>query len=167
MTNRWKNDDEYIELVKDLLVLEEVKALEDFTYHIYSNRLEHSLSVSYRSFRWAKRFNLDHKAIARAGLLHDLFYYYPKDYQVIPNGKGHLRDHPSIACSNAEKIVQLNDLEKDIILKHMFGFTLAVPDYPESLIVSLVDKQCAILEFIIPTAKIVRDKVRFRNVTTS
>ena len=38
--------------------------------------------------------------------------------------------HPRVALRNAEKLTPLNK-EKDIILKHMFGATLAVPRYPD------------------------------------
>lgn len=54
--------------------------------------------------------------------------------------------HPRIAVKNAEKITELSDLERDIILKHMWGATIAPPKYKESYIVTLVDKYCAIKE---------------------
>lgn len=41
-------------------------------------------------------------------------------------------------------------MEKDIILKHMFGATLALPKYKESLLVSLVDDYEAEHEFFSP-----------------
>lgn len=41
-------------------------------------------------------------------------------------------------------------MEKDIILKHMFGATLALPKYRESLLVSLVDDYEAEHEFFGP-----------------
>ena len=41
-------------------------------------------------------------------------------------------------------------MEKDIILKHMFGATLALPKYRESLLVSLVDNYEAEREFFAP-----------------
>lgn len=145
MTLSWQNDSEYLAIVEDLLEEVDVKRLESFVHHKVTNRLAHSLSVSYRSYRWAKRFRLDTRAIARAGLLHDLFFYEGHDKHEV-GGKGHNYEHPRIALNNALKITELSDKEQDIIVKHMFGATLAAPKYTESLIVSLIDKQCSIYE---------------------
>ncbi|GAF39678.1 HD family hydrolase [Agrilactobacillus composti DSM 18527 = JCM 14202] len=71
----WQNDSEYVALVSDLLQRDEVLKLAEFTQHYYSNRLEHSIHVSYRSYLLGKKLNLNTRALARAGLLHDLFYY--------------------------------------------------------------------------------------------
>lgn len=55
--------------------------------------------------------------------------------------------HPRVALRNAEKLTVLNDKEKDIILKHMWGATIARPKYFESSIVSFVDDEQAITEY--------------------
>lgn len=141
----WQNDVEYMTLIEDLIELEEVQCLKNYVHHLVTDRLSHSLSVSYRSYRWAKRFNLNARAIARAGLLHDLFYYDSADKHQV-GGKGHNWEHPRIALQNALKITEISDLEQDIIVKHMFGATRELPKYPESYIVTLMDKQAAIFE---------------------
>ena len=41
----------------------------------------------------------------------------------------------------------LNDMEKDIIVKHMWPLTIVPPKFKESYIVTLVDKYCATKEF--------------------
>ena len=146
MTMKWQQDQEFLDIVTDLLDHDDVKKLEDFVHHKVTNRLAHSLSVSYRSFRWARRLGLNKRAIARAGLLHDLFFYDSVDRDSV-GGKGHYYEHPRIAIKNAEKITELPDLERDIILKHMFGTTFDVPKYAESWIVTLMDKQSAIYEW--------------------
>lgn len=145
MALNWEKDVEYLSLIEDLLYTEEVQQLEIFVHHKVTNRLAHSISVSYRSYLWAKRLNLDTRAIARAGLLHDLFFYEGEDKHLI-GGKGHNWEHPRIALQNALKLTELSDKEQDIIVKHMFGVTVALPKYWESLIVSLMDKQSAICE---------------------
>ncbi|MBK0348737.1 HD domain-containing protein [Aerococcaceae bacterium zg-ZJ1578] len=145
MSKDWKQNQEYIDLIADLLETNEVQRLETFVHHKVTNRLAHSISVSYRSYLWAKRLNLDTRAVARAGLLHDLFFYEGANKHLI-GGKGHNWEHPRIALKNALKLTELTDLEQDIIVKHMFGATLSPPKYPESLIVSLMDKQSAISE---------------------
>lgn len=54
MTEKWQADAEYMSYVQDLLETEEVKKLAKFTQHMNSTRLEHSISVSYNSFKLAK-----------------------------------------------------------------------------------------------------------------
>lgn len=145
----WQNDQDYLELVADLLVKPEVQRLADFTQHHYSNRLEHSIRVSYTSYLIAKRLHLDVRSTARAGLLHDLFYY---DWRTTKFDLGtHAYVHPRIALHNAEHLTQLNEKERDIIIKHMWGATLALPRYAESYIVSLVDDYAASAEVTHPS----------------
>lgn len=152
----WHNDTVYLSYVQDLLNTEEVKRLKSFKQHIHSNRLEHSISVSYYSYLWAKKWHLNEKAVARAGLLHDLFYY---DWRNTKFDEGtHAYMHPRIACKNAEQITTLSKLEKDIIIKHMWGATMALPRYKESYIVTCVDKYCAVKESMIPFTKQVKSK---------
>ncbi|MBD3949540.1 HD domain-containing protein [Tuanshanicoccus lijuaniae] len=153
MDKKWREDQEYIDLIADLLETDEVQRLESFVHHKVTNRLAHSISVSYRSYLWAKRLNLDTRAVARAGLLHDLFFYEGVDKHLV-GGKGHNWEHPRIALENALKLTELSDLEQDIIVKHMFGATIALPKYKESFIVSLMDKQSAISELWVGAANL-------------
>ena len=144
--NAWKYDSEYLSLVSDLLARKEVQKLDNYTQHHNGTRLQHCIEVSYRSYLIAKKFNLDYKSTARAGLLHDLFYY---DWRVTKFDLGsHAFIHPRVALRNAEKITDLNDKEKDIILKHMWGATIARPKYMESSIVSFVDDYLAVEEYV-------------------
>ena len=154
--NEWRQYGEYVALISDLLEQPAVQKLANYTQHHHSNRLQHSIAVSYDSYRLAKRFHLDYRATARAGLLHDLFYY---DWRTTKFDLGtHAFIHPRVALRNAEKLTSLSAKEKDIILKHMFGATVAVPRYWESLIVSLVDDYEAEHEFFGP----VRARLRAR-----
>lgn len=147
-TTEWRQDSEYVALVSDLLAMPEVQKLADYTQHHHSNRLDHSISVSYNSYLIAKKHGLNTRATARAGLLHDLFYY---DWRTTKFNLGsHAFIHPRVALRNAEKLTELTPMEKDIILKHMWGATSALPKYRESFIVSLVDDYEAINEFFGP-----------------
>lgn len=145
MTLKWQQDTEYLELIEDLINHEDVQKLDSLVHHKVTTRLAHSISVSYSSFCWARRLKLDTRAIARAGLLHDLFFYEAETKHEV-GGKGHNYEHPRIALENALKITTLSDLEQDIILKHMCGSTFDIPKYAESVVVTLMDKQCAIQE---------------------
>ena len=69
----WEQDEEYVEIVADLLENEKLQKLDDITHHHYTTRLQHSIFVSYVSYRIAKRMNLNARSVARAGLLHDFF----------------------------------------------------------------------------------------------
>ena len=160
--NEWRTDSEYVSIVSDLLAQPAVQKLAQYTQHHHSNRLQHSIAVSFDSYRIAKRMHLDYRSVARAGLLHDLFYY---DWRTTKFDLGtHAFIHPRVALRNAEKLTKLNAMEKDIILKHMFGATLALPKYRESWIVSLVDDFEAEYEFFTPfRAKLAR-KIRKRRM---
>lgn len=158
MTEKWREDQEYMSYVGELLERKEVQKLADFKQHRNSTRLDHSISVSYNSYLLAKKWNGDPRATARAGLLHDLFYY---DWRTTKFDAGsHAYMHPRIACKNAAEITELSDVEKDIIIKHMWGATIAPPKYKESYIVTLVDKYCAIAEASEPTMATLRQKWR-------
>ncbi|WP_203648673.1 HD domain-containing protein [Secundilactobacillus yichangensis] len=149
--NDWRQDSEYVALVGDLLAKPEVQKLANYTQHHHSNRLDHSISVSYDSYLIAKKHHLNVRATARAGLLHDLFYY---DWRTTKFNLGsHAFIHPRVALRNAEKLTELSPMEKDIILKHMWGATAALPKYRESVIVSLVDDKEAVEEFLSPMRK--------------
>lgn len=145
MGKYWGEDEAYVSLISDLLDRPEVQRLHEYEQHHATTRLDHSLSVSYLSYTIGCKLGLDVRAIARAGLLHDMFYY---DWRTTKFDEGsHAYIHPRIAVKNAEKITELSKLEKDIILKHMWGATLAIPRYRESYVVTMVDKYCAIVEF--------------------
>lgn len=156
MTEKWREDEEYMSYVEDLLETEAVKKLANYTQHVHSTRLEHSISVSYYSYLLAKKWGGNAKATARAGLLHDLFYY---DWRTTKFDEGtHAYIHPRIAVKNAEKITELSDLERDIILKHMWGATIAPPKYKEGYIVTFVDKYCAVKEAAQPISASMRKR---------
>ncbi|MDE1549251.1 HD domain-containing protein [Jeotgalibaca caeni] len=156
---KWQQDEEFLSCIADLLEKEEVQQLKTITHHYNSTRLDHSISVAYRSFCIGRRLKCDTRAIARAGLLHDLFYY---DWRTTKFDEGtHAYMHPRIACANAEKLTELSELEKDIIIKHMWGATIAPPKYKESFIVTLVDKYCACDEAMMPA--LARHKGKFQS----
>ena len=134
--------------MKDLLSEPCVQHLQDYVQHHHSDRLTHSIHVSYHSYLLAKKFGLNYRAAARGGLLHDLFYY---DWRKTKFNLGtHAYMHPRIALHNARRITDLSPKEEDIIVKHMFGCTLNRPKYAESYIVSFIDDYEAIADFFHP-----------------
>ena len=138
-------NEEFKNIVKDIIENDTVQSLRFYKHHYGSNRYEHSLSVSYLSYKICKFLGLDHISAARGGLLHDLFLYDCNNPETRP--KNHIKKHPKVSLENAQKLFILNDLEKDIILKHMWPITFSVPKYLESYVVTFVDKYCAIIEW--------------------
>ena len=103
------------------------------------------LEASYYCYKICKKFNLDYQSAARAAMLHDLFLYDWRVRQLDRKGF-HAFTHPKCAYENALKICELNNLQKDMIIKHMWPITLKLPKYKESYILTLVDKYCALTE---------------------
>ena len=138
-------NEEFKNIIKDIVSNETVQNLRIYKHHYGSNRYEHSISVAYYSYKICKFLGLDHVSVARAGLLHDLFLYDCENPETRP--KNHIKEHPKTALTNAQNLFTLNDLEKDIILNHMWPVTFSVPKYLETFIVTFVDKYCALKEW--------------------
>ena len=137
---------EFYSCVKDLIENKKLLELKNFTQHIKTSRLQHSINVAYYSFAICKFFGLDYKSAARAGLLHD-FYLYDWRKNKQPEGY-HAKAHPIVALRNAKSITKLNKIEENSIIRHMWPLTLIPPKYLESIIVSISDKYCACFEII-------------------
>ena len=141
-----KYNNDFLMIINDILLNENVQSLKNFKHHYGSTRFEHCLSVSYYSYCICKFLGLDYISAARAGLLHDLFFYDCESNVTRP--ERHLTSHPKIALENAKKLFYLNKKECDIILKHMWPITLCPPKYLESFIITFVDKYCALVEWL-------------------
>ena len=138
-------DKYFINIISDMIENNTVKQMNDFKQHYETTCFEHCLVASYYCYVLCKKFNLDYISCSRAAMVHDLFLY---DWRKRQNGrKGlHAFTHPQTAYDNASKLFDLNEKEKDIIVKHMWPVTLALPKYKESYILTLVDKYCALNE---------------------
>lgn len=138
-------DKEYMNIVNDLIINDMVLKMNLYRQHFNVSCFDHCLYVSYNSYLICKKYHLDYKSVARAGLLHDLFLY---DWRKRENGrKGlHAFTHGKTALENALKITNLNNREKDIIKNHMWPVTLKVPKYKETFVITYVDKRIAIAE---------------------
>lgn len=145
----WESDlEEFGSLVQDLLETEAVQSMAQWLHHGKVSCLDHTVAVAFVSFRWAKRLGLDKEAVARAGLLHDLYLYHKRDKSKHPGLQS--VDHPKIAVVNARKITSLTEKEENIILAHMWpfaGFGGAIPKSPEAHLVNLADTILAAGEF--------------------
>jgi len=147
--NVWLEDDSdksaaFKECVADLLENDLVKQLDMFKQHCNTSRLQHCINVSYYSYRICKMLRLDFVSAARAGILHDLFLY---DWRETCTKLIHTKEHPKEALKNAMEITNINHVEADAIVRHMFPFC-AFPKFKESYVVSIADKYCATVEVV-------------------
>lgn len=139
-------DYEFIHIVNDILENEEFSKTKDIKHHGLS-RYDHSLRVSYYSYKVAKSLHLDYRKAARGGLLHDFFLEDYKDKKIKGKVKN-LVNHPKKAVENSKKYFNISEIEEDIIRTHMFPVSLKVPRYLESWFVVLIDDISAIYETI-------------------
>lgn len=141
-------DKEFMVLIFDLINHDKVQEMKQYRQHFNINCFDHCLFVSYNTYLICKKLHLDYVSAARAGMLHDLFLY---NWRKRENGrKGHHAfTHGLVAYQNACQFLDLNDREKDMIIKHMWPVTFSIPKYKETFIMTLVDKYFAIAEAFI------------------
>lgn len=141
------NRTEFSACIEDIINDAAVQSMDNIKHHVHSvSCLDHCVFVAYISFVLCKKLKLDYTAAARAGLLHDLYLCDWSETNV--NRFRRLLIHPKMALKNAEKF-GLSELERDIIVKHMWPITLRqMPYYRESAVVNLADKFCACVEFM-------------------
>lgn len=134
---------EYLEAVLPILSNEEFLSIGKYSHHQWTNRLMHSLNVSYVAWTMAKKFGCDEKMAARAGLLHD---FCPYDFkEKTPTGEHQAFYHPKAAAQNSVRVFQVSEEEQDAILTHMFPLG-PIPKNKEAWIITLADKICASTE---------------------
>ncbi|MBP7734641.1 MAG: hypothetical protein KA369_01585 [Spirochaetes bacterium] len=140
---------EFYDIINDIYRHEEFMKLKRFFHH-NSSIYAHVRDVAYFTYRACKYLKLDYRSAARGALLHDFFLYDWRNHDEpdLHRDKYHGIEHPRIALANAEKYFKLNDIEKDIIVKHMWPLTLVPPRYKESYIVTFADKYLSSKEFI-------------------
>ena len=138
---------EFFEIIQDIIDNDTVKQMKNFRQHCNTSCYKHCMQVAYFTYIACKKLKLDYISATRAAMLHDLFLYdWRKKYRNIELPGLHAFVHPQIALKNASEIFSLNELEKDIILKHMWPVTFSFPKYRESYIVTIMDKYSACLE---------------------
>ena len=143
MTKIYKNI-EYTNLVDPILNNEEFLKTKEIKHHGIT-RFEHSVRVSYYSYKVSKFLRLDYENAARGALLHDFFI--SENDQSKKEKFISTFTHPKKAVIQSEKVFNLNDIEKNIIWAHMFPIYVALPKYAESWVVTVTDKVVASYEF--------------------
>ena len=137
----------FFRCVQDLLDTPEVRSMRQFPHHPRTTCYEHSVCVAYVAYRLARRWGLDYRAAARAGLLHDLYLYNSREK---PSYYGNqCFTHPVVALKNAWALCgSLTPMEENIIVSHMWPLARKMPRYKEALVVNLADKLCATAEVV-------------------
>lgn len=137
-------DNSYKRIVDNILQNEEFNKIKNIEHHGIT-RFDHSLKVSYYSYRVAKFLRLDYKQVARGGLLHDFFL--SSEDRTKKDKFVSTFVHPKKAEKNANDLFELTEKEADMIRSHMFPVNLTIPKYIESWVVNIVDKCVGLYEF--------------------
>ena len=145
-----KND--FVNLIAPFIEDEKIKRMDDYIQHGCTSTLEHCIAVAYVSYYIARKFHIkcDLDSLIRGALLHDYFLYDWHEKQDCPRLHGF--SHAKKALDNAARDFELTNIERDIILKHMFPLNMKFPRYRESYIVTTADKICSSYEVIYGTA---------------
>lgn len=139
-------EDEFYYLINDIVSNKNFQKLKSFNQHYDTSCYEHSYKASYCCYKISKKLGWDYISLTRAAMLHDFFLYDWHDKKVERKGL-HAFTHPICACRNASILFDLSKKEQDIIKSHMWPLT--IKEYPKSkegLLLTFVDKYCAIME---------------------
>lgn len=134
---------EYLEIVKPILENKEFQKRKEYMHHIGESVYEHTLKVSFDSYKIAKKLGWDYQASAIGGLLHD---FYDKPWQDIHEKKTFFQKHGFVHAEEARKNAlkyfpeKMSPKIEDIIKKHMFPLNKRPPKYKESWLISFIDK---------------------------
>lgn len=135
----------YYDIYSEFYNVNKYRELKSMIHH-GNNRLDHIKRVSLMSFYLSKALKLDYVSCTRGAMMHDFFT--SEDLSRSDNKyKEFLKQHPKIALDNSIKYFDVNDIEKDVILTHMYPVVKGKPKYKESKVVCICDKIVSIHEF--------------------
>lgn len=137
-------DKRYLDIVEHILENDNFNEIRTSEHHGIS-RYDHSLRVSYISYKITKALGLDYHETARGGLLHDFFI--SENNRNIKEKMVSTFNHPKKAVDNSKNHFDISAKEEDIIRTHMFPINVKPPVYMEGWVVNIVDKGVAICEF--------------------
>lgn len=151
MKNNFLEDNEYYMIVKDIINHPEFQKRKEFIHHENESVFNHVLEVSYYSYLYCKKKNLDYKSAAIGGLLHD---FYPNPWQNCKKVKKkffkmHGFVHAKEALENAKNFFPqyMTPKIENIIERHMFPLNITPPKYKEAWVVTMMDKKVSMKVF--------------------
>ena len=161
--NIYKNDPYYKEwyrIVRKILKNKEFQKRRLFTHHENESLWTHSIKVSFNSYKFAVKHNINERNCAIAGLLHDFYtrawqdsieleiledkyrdrFINPKKEKV---REMHAFSHPVEALGNSRKYFKkyLNKNIENAIISHMFPLALKLPNCKEAFVITYIDKK--------------------------
>ncbi|MDD2181623.1 MAG: phosphohydrolase [Bacilli bacterium] len=137
------DDNEFIYIIGHILKNKEFNSLKNIEHHGV-NRYDHSVKVSYYSYKISKFLKLDYHKTAKAGLLHDFFL--SDEDRTAKERFISTFVHPNKAVENSIEHFDVSEKEINIIQGHMFPLNYHVPKYAESWVVNIVDKSVSLKE---------------------
>lgn len=141
-----KEKEYFLDIIMEFINMPEIREMENYIQHGQVSTYEHCLSVAYISFYISRKLHLkvNYENLVRGALLHDFFLY---DWHIKDKDrKLHGFHHPGVAYRNASRLFELTEIERDIIMKHMWPLTIVPPKYKEAYVICLADKICSISE---------------------
>ena len=128
---------------EDILNNSRFKSLNKELHHGIT-RYQHSMHVAKTTYFLLDLFKSKNISdVTKAALLHD--FYNDKEiekYNIVER----LNVHPSVPLKNAKENFEINSIQEDIIVNHMFPSTKKLPKTKYGWLVSFVDKGVAVYE---------------------
>ncbi|MBI9105735.1 MAG: phosphohydrolase [Spirochaetales bacterium] len=144
--------------IREILIHPHFTGMKKYRHHGEVSCHAHTLRVTEHSFRLSSGRRVNVTSLIRGALLHD-FYLYDWHGGCPPF---HGFRHPGWALDNAREHFGLNEIEEDIIRKHMFPLTPGLPLFTESAIVSVADKIAAWNDYQMMVGDYLRRRFRRR-----
>ncbi len=145
---KYSSKKEFFSIIQNLTKNEKVQEMKNFNQHADISCYKHCVNVAFYTYIICKKLHFDYTSATRGAMLHDLFLY-DWHYHIRKDKKFsslHAFDHPKIALKNATEIFELNNIEKDVIVNHMWPLTIKLPHYKETVVVTFADKISATVE---------------------
>ncbi len=133
------------EIAYQVINTKKYQSLKNDSHHGLT-RYIHSMKVAKLTYKIAKFLKVDYVSATRGALLHD---YFNDDEYLNVKGLDKPRIHPFLALNNAKYEHNLNIIEENIIISHMYPIGKIKPSFIESWIVTSVDKLVAIDECVL------------------
>lgn len=135
----------------DILQSENFKKTRAHIQHGTMTVHNHCMDVARYSLLLNKKLRIgcNKHDLIRGALLHDYFLYDWHDKEYLAHRQRlHGFHHPATALRNAEKEYSLNDIQREIIKKHMWPLSVIPPMCREAWVVTAADKYCSFLETV-------------------
>ncbi len=144
-----KDINEFYNIIDEYINHPKVLEMKEYTHHGI-RRYDHCFRVAYHTYKVTKFLKLNYVSATKAAMLHD---FYTNELDDEKSKIKRYRTHPKYAVENSKKYFNINEMEEDIIKRHMFPITLTPPRYLESWIVDIVDDITSLYEKCCSTAK--------------